>query len=241
MLWLYRDFNIVLPIKIKMSTVKLSKFDPSTMPDAAKVVVICTDKCVQARKEAREIVADILGAKSHIPAAFCFANDEEGKEFFSNVLPPSVCWDEFQPEVLEEIYQKQGDKSKDEEYRGNPHVLGIIEGCDKKRTRGARATREMFYNARSRKIFFLTIWYDINRMTDDYVDQIDYFVLVSTDNEEAQKKIYDKTRDYSACKSFRVFQQLMTPSFSHGCIVVHRDRRTGDMEENMFWYKTATQ
>ena len=212
--------------------IKLKKFDPSNISPNRVVLFIGkrnTGKSV--------LVRDILYFHRKIPAGIVMSPTEESNSFYQDMIPDLFIYNDYKPDVIENIISRQRKCVKNKEPNSNAFIL--LDDCmyDKKITKDPNI-RGIFMNGRHWNILFmLTMQYCMD-LSPDLRANIDY-VFVLRENIIANKeKIYKNF--FGIFPTFDIFNQVMTSCTENfECLVLDNTSRSNNIEDVVFYYKAC--
>jgi hypothetical protein len=208
----------------------LRKFDPSKMKDAATCVVLGkrnTGKSV--------LTKDIMWHKrDRIPAGVVFSATEEGNSFYSDWVPPTFVYSNFDRDALQGVIDTQK-KRKKEGTASN--LFLILDDCmyDKKLLKDT-SMRMLFMNGRHWKFFLLLTAQYCGDIGPDIRSNIDYVFLLRNNIPNERDKLYKNF--LGMMPSFASFCQLMDNTTNdYECLVLDNTSCSNNLEDCLFWYK----
>ncbi len=210
--------------------IKLKKFDPSNISPNRVVLFIGkrnTGKSV--------LVRDILYFHRKIPAGIVMSPTEESNSFYQDMIPDLFIYNDYKPDVIENIISRQRKCVKNKEPNSNAFIL--LDDCmyDKKITKDPNI-RGIFMNGRHWNILFmLTMQYCMD-LTPDLRANIDYIFVLRENILSNKEKIYKNF--FGIFPNFAMFNEVMnkcTENFE--CLVLDNTSRSNNIDEVVFWYK----
>ena len=219
--------------------IKLRRFDPSKMAEHAVCVLV-------ARRRAGKSTAifDLMYHKRDIPAAVAISASEEGNHAFSNFLPDSFVYSQFDEAILERIINRQrkmlaakdaGKMPQDTDTR----CLLILDdiGFDTKAMR-TRSMQQLLMNGRHWHISLWTTLQYCKGLGPDACAQCDYVFCFADHLRENREKLY---KSFFGCfpdfNSFQAVFDAVTEDF--GCLVLDQTSRSSKIEDIVFHWKAA--
>jgi hypothetical protein len=224
---------------------ELNKFDPRILEKKRIDGHAPTMVFISARNSGKStLVADILWHMKAIPVVFCMSGTEKANSFYGKHIHELCIYDNFEPEVLNGIVEKQKNVVKEiaksgKNPKGFPEKgVGVVfdDLAYDKSMMKEPSMREIFFNGRHYLITTIITFQYMMDMRPEFRTNIDY-VFVSKENKKDNiDKLYkyffgmfDKVADFkrvlSACTN------------DYGCLVLDNTSRSDRIQDSVFWYK----
>ena len=223
----------------------LSKFDPRILEKKrrnghAPIIVF-----LGARSTGKStLVADILYHMKEIPVVICMSGTEQANGFYSRYIHDLCIYNEFKPDVLNEIVNKQKKIVKEIKMRGlDPKKfpekgVGVLfdDLAYDKNMMKEPSMREIFFNGRHYMITTILTFQYMMDLRPEFRTNIDYVFVCKENKKDNIDKLYkyffgmfDKVAD------FKRVLNACTNDF--GCLVLDNTNRSDKIQDSVFWYR----
>ena len=209
----------------------LYKFDPSSIGNDKIVAVIGK------RGSGKSLlVKDIMYHKRHIPAGVVMSGTEDGNKFYSDFVPDTFVFSEFNKGALEKLVDRQrrlwseGSKSK---------VFVILDDLVYDRSiMKEKVVRQLFFNGRHWGIFLIVTAQFVTDLPPGVRANCDVTIACRESIFANRKKLYEMVFGiFPGFKAFdKVFQRCTE---NYEVLVIDNTNNTNKIEECVFWYKAT--
>lgn len=218
---------------------ELKKFDINKISDDAVIAAIGR------RRTGKSIILkDILYNKRHIPFGTVISGTEAANEFFSDFIPKTYIFHEYDKKIINNVLKRQINlikkmKSNDRRYKTvDPRLFLVLDDClfDDSWTRD-KCIRSVFMNGRHYKvIFFVTMQYPLG-IPPALRTNIDFTFIMREPYYSNRKKIYEQ---YAGCfPNFQIFCDVMNSLQQFECLVISNNAESNRLEDQVFWFKAS--
>lgn len=224
----------------------LKRFDISTIPDDATVVLIGKRNTGKST-----LVLDLLKQHRDIPLGTVVSPTETANHFYGDIVPCMFIHEEVSPTLLANVVKRQQIAMREihraEQAYGkdsrqakaiDPRAFLILDDCmyDSHSWVKDKNMRYILMNGRHIRVFFvLCMQYPLG-IPPILRAQLDYIFVLREQVVSNRKRIYD---NYAGMfPSFEVFCQVMdqtTENFE--CLVIKNNAKSNKLEDQVFWYK----
>ena len=220
--------------------IPIKKFNMSEMVDH------CTIAIIAKRASGKSFLTrEIMCQKRHIGAAIAISRTEKLNSFYSEFIPDSYIYSEYNSDILSRIYNRQSKLSEDNKQRKkkNKHekddsLMLIMDDCMSSKGTWLRDPNilELFFNGRHHHIsFILTMQYSVG-IPPEMRSNFDYIFLLAEDTISNRKRLYEH---YAGIfPSFDIFQQVFSDiTEDYGILVIDNRIHSKNITDKIFWYK----
>jgi hypothetical protein len=191
------------------------------------------------------LVRDVLYYHRDIPIGTIISGTESASPFYSNFIPSLFIHDEYSPELLHKVVDRQKIIKKKmtkcakrgEPCNIDPRAILLLDDCLYDNT-WARDTnvRCMFMNGRHYNVLFMiTMQYPLG-IPPNLRTNIDYSFILREANFNNRRRIYDNYA--SVFPTFEMFCTVMDQcTNNYECLVIHNSAESNKLEHKVFWYK----
>lgn len=219
---------------------EIKKFDPSTIPQEACVILI-------GRRFSGKsfLLRDILSYHKNIPIGTVISGTEQCNEYFQYFIPRMLIHDEYTPEIVDKFVTRQ--KNITEKYKherrqyGNssidPKGFLILDDClydnDWVKDKNIRAC---FMNGRHFNAMTIVSLQYAMGISPILRCQTDYVFIFNDSIIKNRQRLYDHYCGFF--DSFDIFRQVMDQVCNDFCCLVINNRsQSNKIEDKIFWYK----
>lgn len=215
---------------------KLRKFDISSVRDDAVIIMLGK------RNTGKSFLCkDLLSYHSDMPTGVVISGTEASNPFYGNIFPPLFIYDEYKPDIVENIIKRQKTVIRKKRAPGgkdiDPRLCFIMDDClyDDSWTRDVNI-RSIFMNGRHMKIMFIfTMQYPLG-VPPVLRANIDYVFILREQIVNNRKRIYENY--CGILPSFDIFCSVMDQTTeNYECLVVDNTSRSNKIEDQLFYYK----
>lgn len=227
------------PNELGFNRLSFNRFDLRNICDHATIALIAK------RASGKSwLVKEIMKVRKDIPSWVIICKTEKLNAFYSNLIPDSYIYYNFESEILDRIFARQKRLNEDNKLRKkigkkekDDRVMLVMDDCmsDKSWIKDPNIG-ELFFNGRHYHIsFILTMQYS-KGLPPDMRGNLDYIFLLAEDFICNKKRLYE---DYAGMfPSFDIFDQAFTKiTDNYGCMVINNRLHTTDIKQKVFWYK----
>ena len=218
----------------------LDKFDISSIADDRVVVMIGKRNTGKSF-----LVKDLLYHNNNFKVGTVISGTESSNGFYSKIVPKIFIHDEYKPEIIDKIIQRQKmvikQRNKDIETFSHssvdPRSFLILDDCLYDNSWiNDKNIRSLFMNGRHLKMFFLiTMQYPLG-IPPNLRTNIDYVFILRENYRANRKRIYENFA--GMFDSFESFCQVMDQcTEDYECLVIDNTTKSNKLEDNIFWYK----
>lgn len=191
------------------------------------------------------LTREILYHKRKIPAAIAISRTEKLNKFYSDFIPDSYIFSEYDSEILSKVYERQSILNQENEKRkkdGKPEkddrLMLIMDDCMSSKGTWLKDPNilELFFNGRHHHLsFILTMQFSLG-IPPELRSNFDYIFLLAEDMTSNRKRLYDH---YAGMfPSFDIFQQVFSAiTENYGVFVINNRVHSNNIADKVFWYK----
>lgn len=215
---------------------KLKKFDMSMIGDGDTVILLGKRNTGKSY-----LTKDLLYHKKHIPVGTVISGTEGANGFFSEFVPSTLVYEEYDPLILQKFWKRQMSLKK--KIKGGQKDIDnraylVFDDClaDSGDWKNDKIVRRLFMNGRHIDIFFiLTMQYPIG-IGPSLRTNIDFVFILRENNYAIRKKIYEH---YAGnFKTFEFFCEIMDQcTENYECLVINNKSKSNKLEDQVYWYK----
>ena len=216
-----------------MDTIKLRKFDPSTIPSNS--VVLCVGKRGTGKTT---LTADILYAlRKKFDAGIAFSATEESNAFWGKHICDTLIHSEFNDKVYNNFICEQ--RRVNSGLSKPINSFALLEDCMyNKVLRTNKDIRGTFFNGRHWNIFMIVTMQYVLALPPELRSNVDYVFILRNNQLGDREKIWKHFCGF--IPSFQVFQKLMNKcTTGYECMVVNNTARSNEISDCLFWYNAA--
>jgi hypothetical protein len=227
-------------VRFGSTHLQLKKFNINEMCEHSTV-------CLVAKRASGKsyLTREILFRKRDIPSAVAISKTEKLNRFYTDFIPDSFIYDEYNSDILSNIYERQGKLNADNRVREtngkspkDDRLMLIMDDCMSSKGSWLKDPNilELFFNGRHHHIsFILTMQFSLG-IPPELRSNFDYIFLLAEDFISNRKRLYEH---YAGMfPSFDIFQQVfndITEDF--GCMVINNRIHSKNITDKVFWYK----
>jgi hypothetical protein len=191
------------------------------------------------------LTREIMYHKRSIPAAIAISRTEKLNKFYSDFIPDSYIFSEYDSDILSKIYERQGimnEENKTRKDKGKPEkddrVIIIMDDCMSSKGTWLKDPNilELFFNGRHHHLsFILTMQFSLG-IPPELRSNFDYIFLLAEDITSNRKRLYDH---YAGMfPTFDIFQQVFSEiTADYGVMVINNRVHSTNITDKVFWYK----
>jgi len=227
-------------IKFGATHLQIKRFNLAEMAEH------CTICLIAKRYSGKSFLTrEIMYNKRNIPASIAISRTEKLNKFYSDFIPDSFIYSEYDSNILSRVYERQsimnqenakrkemGKKQKDDS------VMIIMDDCMSSKGTWLKDPNilELFFNGRHHHIsFILTMQFSLG-IPPELRSNFDYIFLLAEDITSNRKRLYEH---YAGMfPTFDIFQQVFTElTENFGCMVINNRIHSKNITDKVFWYK----
>jgi hypothetical protein len=209
----------------------------------------CTIAMIAKRATGKSFLTrEIMFQKRNIASAVAISRSEKLNSFYSEFIPDSYIFSEYESSILSRIYERQAAMNEDNKKRikdgkkpKNDSLMLIMDDCMSSKGTWLKDPNilELFFNGRHHHIsFILTMQYAVG-IPPEMRSNFDYIFLLAEDTISNRKRLYEH---YAGMfPTFDIFQQVFTDlTENYGMMVINNRVHSKNITDKVFWYKAKT-
>jgi hypothetical protein len=209
----------------------------------------CTIAMIAKRATGKSFLTrEIMFQKRNIASAVAISRTEKLNSFYSEFIPDSYIFSEYESSILSRIYERQAAMNEDNKKRikdgkkaKNDSLMLIMDDCMSSKGTWLKDPNilELFFNGRHHHIsFILTMQYAVG-IPPEMRSNFDYIFLLAEDTISNRKRLYEH---YAGMfPTFDIFQQVFTDlTENYGMMVINNRVHSKNITDKVFWYKAKT-
>ena len=188
------------------------------------------------------LIRDLMYHVRHIPSAVVISGSEKANPYYSAHVPPAFIYDEWDPDLIENILSKQIRSKAKRREKGMPdkgfETLLLFDDLmfDAKAWIRHKTTNTLFMNGRHYKILFLVALQYALGVPPALRTNVDYIFICRENNTVNRRKIWEQFA--SVIPDFKLFCDIMDVcTKDYKCLVIDNSNTKGSIEDCVFWYK----
>jgi len=194
------------------------------------------------------LTREIMYHKKSIPAAIAISRTEKLNKFYSDFIPDSYIYSEYDSDVLSKVYERQSIMNEENKTRKDNNklekddrIMIIMDDCMSSKGTWLKDPNilELFFNGRHHHLsFILTMQFSLG-IPPELRSNFDYIFLLAEDITSNRKRLYDH---YAGMfPTFDIFQQVFSEiTADYGCMVINNRVHSTNITDKVFWYKAKT-
>ena len=227
-------------VKFGASRLQIKRFNISDMAEH------CTIAMIAKRASGKSyLTREIMFHKRHIPSAIAISKTEKLNTFYSNFIPDSFIFSDYEPAILGSIYDRQSKMNEDNKRRKedgktekDDRIMLIMDDCMSSKGAWLKDPNilELFFNGRHHHLsYILTMQFSLG-IPPELRSNFDYIFLLAEDIISNRKRLYEH---YAGMfPSFDIFQQVFNDiTEDYGCMVINNRIHSKNITDKVFWYK----
>ncbi len=231
-------------------TIKEVGFGATKLPikrfNIHEMVDHCTIAMIAKRATGKSFLTrEIMFQKKHIPSAVAISRTEKLNSFYSEFIPDSYIFSEYDSSILSKIYERQSMMNEDNKKRvkdgkkpKDDAVMLIMDDCMSSKGTWLKDPNilELFFNGRHHHLsFILTMQYSVG-IPPEMRSNFDYIFLLAEDTISNRKRLYEH---YAGMfPTFDIFQQVFSDiTDNYGIMVINNRVHSKNITDKVFWYK----
>ena len=227
-------------VRFGATKLPIKKFNIHTMVDH------CTIAMIAKRATGKSFLTrEIMYQKRNITAAIAISRTEKLNSFYSEFIPNSYIYSEYNSDILTRIYERQSKMNEDNKKRikeskepKNDSVMLIMDDCMSSKGTWLKDPNilELFFNGRHHHLsFILTMQYSVG-IPPEMRSNFDYVFLLAEDTISNRKRLYEH---YAGMfPTFDIFQQVFSDiTENYGIMVIDNRVHSKNITDKVYWYK----
>ncbi len=183
---------------------------------------------------------DILANFRKLPAGVVISATERKSPFFSTFMPNEFIFDEFEPSIVSNVYERQEkliQKFGKDYKKFDSRCFILMDDCiADKRFFKDKGVRDIFMNGRHSNLMYMLTTQDCMAIPADLRGNIDYVFILRETRVNILKKIYDHYA--SVIPDFEMFRYMMKVfTENYGVLVINNKAQSNKLEDQVFYYK----
>ena len=227
-------------VKFGASHLAIKRFEIKDMCEHATIAMIAKRASGKSY-----LTREIMYHKKSIPAAIAISRTEKLNKFYSNFIPDSYIYSEYDSDVLSKVYERQSVMNEENIIRkddGKPEkddrIMIIMDDCMSSKGTWLKDPNilELFFNGRHHHLsFILTMQFSLG-IPPELRSNFDYIFLLAEDITSNRKRLYEH---YAGMfPTFDIFQQVFSEiTANYGCMVINNRIHSTKITDKVFWYK----
>jgi hypothetical protein len=227
-------------VKFGTSHLAIKRFEIKDMCEHATIAMIAKRASGKSY-----LTREIMYHKRSIPAAIAISRTEKLNKFYSDFIPDSFIYSEYDSDILSKVYERQSiinsenKKRKDEgKKEKDDRIMVIMDDCMSSKGTWLKDPNilELFFNGRHHHLsFILTMQFSLG-IPPELRSNFDYIFLLAEDITSNRKRLYDH---YAGMfPTFDIFQQVFSEiTADYGCMVINNRIHSTNITDKVFWYK----
>lgn len=234
-------------------TIKEVGFGAARLPikrfNISEMVDHCTIAMIAKRATGKSFLTrEIMFQKKNIGSAIAISRTEKLNSFYSEFIPDSYIYSEYDSNILTRIYERQSNMNEDNKRRvqdgkktKDDSLMLIMDDCMSSKGTWLKDPNilELFFNGRHHHIsFILTMQYSVG-IPPEMRSNFDYVFLLAEDTISNRKRLFDH---YAGMfPTFDIFQQVFSDITEHyGVMVIDNRVHSKNITDKVYWYKAKT-
>jgi hypothetical protein len=222
------------------SKLQLKKFNINEMVDH------CTIAMIAKRASGKSFLTkEILYHKKNLAAAIAISRTEKLNSFYSDFIPESYIYFEYESEILGKIYERQNIMNEENKKRvaagkkpKKDEIMLIMDDCMSSKGTWLKDPNilELFFNGRHHHLsFILTMQFSLG-IPPELRSNFDYIFLLAEDITSNRRRLYEH---YAGMfPTFDIFQQVFSEiTENYGIMVINNRIHSQNITDKVFWYK----
>jgi hypothetical protein len=234
---------VVKEVNFGATRLPIKRFNISDMVDH------CTIAMIAKRATGKSFLTrEIMYHKRHIAAAVAISRTEKLNSFYSEFIPDSYIFSEYDSSILNRIYDRQAKINEDNKIRiknkektKDDTLMLIMDDCMSSKGTWLKDPNitELFFNGRHHHLsFILTMQYAVG-IPPEMRSNFDYVFLLAEDTVNNRRRLYEH---YAGMfPTFDIFQQVFSDiTENYGVMVIDNRVHSKNITDKVFWYRAKT-
>jgi len=206
----------------------------------------CTIAMIAKRASGKSyLTREILYHKRSIPSAIAISRTEKLNKFYTEFIPETFIYSEYDSEILSRIYDRQSIMNQENKKRTDSgkkekddRLMLIMDDCMSSKGTWLKDPNilELFFNGRHHHLsFILTMQFSLG-IPPELRSNFDYIFLLAEDITSNRKRLYEH---YAGMfPTFDIFQQVFSElTENYGCMVINNRIHSKNISDKVFWYR----
>jgi len=227
-------------VKFGASHLAIKRFEIKDMCEHATIAMIAKRASGKSY-----LTREIMYHKKSIPAGIAISRTEKLNKFYSDFIPDSYIFSEYDSDILSKVYERQSIMNEENKIRKqngksekDDRVIVIMDDCMSSKGTWLKDPNilELFFNGRHHHLsFILTMQFSLG-IPPELRSNFDYIFLLAEDMTSNRKRLYDH---YAGMfPTFDIFQQVFSEiTADYGCMVINNRIHSTNITDKVFWYK----
>jgi hypothetical protein len=217
-----------------MPQLRLKRFDMSAVTSDSIVVMLG-----KRRTGKSFLCRDLLSFHQDLPTGVVISGTESSNGFFGQIFPPLYIFDEYKPQIIENLVKRQRAivKKAENDPSIDPRCILIMDDClyDRSWTNDVNM-RQIFMNGRHLKLgLILTSQYPLG-IPPNLRSNVDFTFILRENVVANRRRIYDNY--CGMLPQFEVFCSVLDQTTeNYECLVVNNFVASNKLEDQLFYYK----
>jgi hypothetical protein len=230
-------------VRFGSTRLPIKKFNISEMVDH------CTIAMIAKRATGKSyLTREIMYHKRELPASVAISRTEKLNSFYSEFIPDTYIYSEYDSSILNRIFDRQARINEDNKERKiknkrqkDDRLMLIMDDCMSSKGTWLKDPNitELFFNGRHHHLsFILTMQYAVG-IPPEMRSNFDYIFLLAEDIINNRKRLYEH---YAGMfPSFDIFQQVFSDiTENYGVMVINNRVHSKNITDKVFWYRAKS-
>jgi hypothetical protein len=182
------------------------------------------------------LVRDLLYHNRDIPLGTVISHTDHLQNYYDKFIPGMLIYKNYDPTILKKIFERQ-EKAIKEKW-DNPYIFLLFDDClsDSRNWAKDEKIKEIFYNGRWYKIFFILTMQAVMAIPPGYRSNIDYVFIFKNNIYSDRERIY---KNYAGMfPSKEIFDHVLDAcTEDYHCLVIDNTTDSNKLEDMVFVYK----
>jgi len=192
------------------------------------------------------LIRDIFYNKKDIPYGIVFSSSEQASPFFSNFIPDTFIYSDFDSDKINKLFIKQAEKISNSREKGignngktpQNNVFIVLDDMLHNANIWKRDNnmKNIIFNGRHYNILSILTTQYAQAIPTDFRGNMDYVFIFNEPSITNRKKLYEA---YASCiPTFDGFCNILDRcTEEHSCLVIKTFTSSNNIEDQVFWYK----
>ena len=230
-------------VRFGSTRLPIKKFNISEMVDH------CTIAMIAKRATGKSyLTREIMYHKRELPASVAISRTEKLNSFYSEFIPDTYIYSEYDSSILNRIFDRQARINEDNKERKiknkrqkDDRLMLIMDDCMSSKGTWLKYPNitELFFNGRHHHLsFILNMQYAVG-IPPEMRSNFDYIFLLAEDIINNRKRLYEH---YAGMfPSFDIFQQVFSDiTENYGVMVINNRVHSKNITDKVFWYRAKS-
>jgi hypothetical protein len=206
----------------------------------------CTIAMIAKRATGKSFLTrEIMYQKRNIASAIAISRTEKLNSFYSEFIPDSYIYSEYDSSILARIYERQAKMNEDNKKKikdgkkvKNDSIMLIMDDCMSSKGTWLKDPNilELFFNGRHHHMsFILTMQFSLG-IPPELRSNFDYIFLLAEDFPSNRKRLYEH---YAGMfPNLQIFEQVFTEiTDNFGVMVIDNRIHSKNISDKVYWYR----